>query len=167
VLVIIPTIPYAIAGFLGGLAFIWQRYIGTRTFHGFVHLGFMCETKYQVWRYFLQCLKKAIPFLGCVYNNICLYSFHSFNCQQLRDLTWVMRAAPSVICYESSEHKAMVAVSVAALILYVAGLPLAILTTVCYARKHDKLKHEDYLSVVGLFYKEYGVWNYATPSKHE
>jgi hypothetical protein len=78
-----------------------------------------------------------------------------------------MRAAPAVICYESSEHKAMVAVSVAALILYVAGLPLAILTTVCYARKHDKLKHEDYLSVVGLFYKEYGVWNYATPSKHE
>ncbi len=154
-LLIIPLIPYAIAGFLGGIAFLWQRFVGTRTLHGLVHLGFMCETKYQVWRYFLECLKKAVPFLGCVYNNICLYSFNTFKCEQLRDLTWVMRAAPAVICYESNEHRAMIGVSIAALIFYVIGLPAVILSTVIYARKHDKLKHEDFLMVVGLFYKEY------------
>jgi hypothetical protein len=66
-----------------------------------------------------------------------------------------MRAAPAVICYESNEHRAMIGVSIAALIFYVIGLPAVILSTVIYARKHDKLKHEDFLMVVGLFYKEY------------
>ncbi len=113
---------------------------------------------------FQVCLKQAIPFLGCVYNNVCQYSFNVFKCQQLRDLTWVMRAAPAVVCYESDEHRVMIAVSIAALIFYVAGLPTVILCTVCYARKYDKLKHEDYLQVVGLFYKEYGVCKHATMS---
>jgi hypothetical protein len=159
VLVTIPLIPYAIAGFLGGLALLWQRFVGKRTIHGFLHLGFMCETEYQVWRYFLLCVKRAVPFVGCVYNNICLYSFNTFKCEQLRDLTWVMRAAPAVVCYDSNEHRAMIAVSIAALMLYVIGLPAVVLSTVCYARKHDKLKHEDFLQVVGLFYREYGVKN--------
>ena len=40
---------------------------------------------------------------------------------QLRDGTYVLRAAPSIVCYESYEHNVMTGISILALIVYVFG----------------------------------------------
>ena len=40
-----------------------------------VRFGFMCETREQLEYYALSCMAPAIPFLGIVYNNVCLKGF--------------------------------------------------------------------------------------------
>jgi hypothetical protein len=123
-----------------------------------VHLGFMCENFEQVKLYGLGALKQSIPFVGVVYNNVCLSSFATFSCQTLRDGSAVLRIAPSIVCYESDEHKTMIAISLLALIVYVFGLPMITLGTTLYASKWDKLRDENFLATIGLFYREYGAW---------
>ena len=44
---------------------------------------------------------------------------------QLRDGTYVLRAAPSIVCYESYEHNVMTGISILALVVYVFGGPSA------------------------------------------
>jgi hypothetical protein len=72
-----------------------DRTADSRRWEG-IHLGFMCSTKNQVRSYTLSYLKDSIPFVGVVYSNVCLKSFAVFSCQQLRDGTSVMFAAPQV-----------------------------------------------------------------------
>ena len=45
--------------------------------------------------------------------------FATFSCQTLRDGSAVLRIAPAIVCYESEEHKTMIAISLLALIVYV------------------------------------------------
>jgi hypothetical protein len=56
----------------------------------------MCSTPRQVEKYFLSYLKDSIPFVGVVYNNVCIKAFAVFSCMKLRDGTSVMFAAPQV-----------------------------------------------------------------------
>ena len=150
-------------------------------------MAFMCEDGPQVRLYFMHCLKQSIPFLGVVYNNVCLMSFATFSCVSMRDGTKVLRVAPSIECWVSEEHKArlsttynmtpchttvtrccqrdirvsgmqwLVGISILALIFYVAGIPALTLGSTLYARKTDKLKDPEWLLVFGIFYREYGT----------
>ena len=96
--------------------------------------------------------------LLCTGADVCLSSFATFSCQTLRDGSAVLRIAPSIVCYESDEHKTMIAISLLALIVYVFGLPMITLGTTLYASKWDKLRDENFLATIGLFYREYGAW---------
>ena len=58
---------------------------------------------------------------------------------QLRDGTWVLTAAPGIACYEEA-HRSMIGITVIALLVYVAGLPIFTFCTTMYAQRHDKLK---------------------------
>jgi len=109
--------------------------------------------------YFRSLLKKSIPFLGVVYNNVCLQSFQSFSCMQLRDGSSVVSAAPGIICY-TDEHNTLMGVAVLALIVYVVGLPAVTLGTTTYARYKDKLRDPVWLDTIGLFYREYEPQHY-------
>ena len=105
-LLVIPFIPLFFVGTLGLLAKGWAKYIKRDSIYG-LRLSFMCVTEMQVRRYFLGLVNAAIPFLGIVYNNICIKSFNAFSCQTLRSGVVVMRAAPSIVCYEP-EHNAII-----------------------------------------------------------
>jgi hypothetical protein len=156
ILLLIPVIPWLLSAMLTGAALAWSRKFGkTQEVFG-VHLGFMCANMEQVKNYGFSCLKQSIPFLGVVYNNVCLLAFNTFSCFELRDGTSVMTAAPLVVCWESDEHRAMVGISIVALIVYVFGLPAVTLATTTYARKKDLLRDPTQLKTVGLFYREYG-----------
>jgi hypothetical protein len=155
-LLIIPLVPFAISFALALVAWIWSRTVSLRHVHSF-HLGFMCQTNKHVKMYLYRCLKASIPFLGVVYNNVCLMTFNAFSCQQLRDGRWAMNAQPSIICWESEGHRAMVGVSIVAIIVYVFGLPFFTLSSTMYAYRHDLLKDEQWLATIGLFYREYGA----------
>ena len=157
ILLVIPMIPWLISAVLTGAALAWSRTFGQKQEVLGIHLGFMCANTEQVKNYGLACLKQSIPFLGVVYNNVCLLAFNTFSCFTLRDGTSVMTAAPLVVCWESEEHRAMVGISIVALIVYVFGFPAITLATTTYARKKDLLRDLTYLKTVGLFYREYGI----------
>jgi hypothetical protein len=59
---------------------------------------------------------------------------------EMRDGTMVMASVPSIVCWESSEHRALVGASIASLIVYVMGVPAVTFGTVLYARRKDLLK---------------------------
>lgn len=155
-LLIIPLIPLVLAFIFGGAANLWSRVIGSKWLPA-KRLGFMCESESQAKLYFQFCLKAAIPFFGCCYNNICTKVFSVFSCLQLRDGTWVLKAQPSMVCYESQEHHVLVGIAIFALIVYVFGIPAVTLGITLYARKKDLLKDKVYLRLFGLFYREYGL----------
>ena len=152
-LLVIPFIPFFFVGTLGLLAKGWAKYIKRDSIYG-LRLSFMCVTDMQVRRYFLGLVNAAIPFLGIVYNNICIKSFNAFSCQTLRSGVVVMRAAPSIVCYEP-EHNALVGIAILALVVYVFGVPAVTLGVVAYARSKDLLRHPDWLRSVGFFFTWY------------
>ena len=149
----IPVIPFFFVGTLGLLAKGWAKYIKCDTFYG-LQRPFMCTTDMQARRYTLRLINVAIPFLGIVYNNICIKSFNAFSCQPLRSGVMIMRAAPSIVCY-TPEHDALVGVATLALIVYVFGIPAVTLGVVAYARRKDLLRHPDWLLSVGFFFTWY------------
>ena len=156
ILLLIPMIPWLITAMLTGAALLWSRSMGKNQEIFGVHLGFMCANTEQVKNYCLACVRESLPFLGVVYNNVCLLAFNAFACFELRDGTRVMTAAPLIVCWESDEHRTMIGISIVALIFYVAGLPAVTLVTTTYARKKDLLRDPATLKTVGLFYREYG-----------
>jgi hypothetical protein len=157
ILLLIPMIPWLITAMLTGAALLWSRSMGKNQEIFGVHLGFMCANTEQVKNYCLACVRESLPFLGVVYNNVCLLAFNAFACFELRDGTRVMTAAPLIVCWESDEHRTMIGISIVALIFYVAGLPVVTLVTTTYARKKDLLRDPTTLKTVGLFYREYGA----------
>jgi hypothetical protein len=154
-LLIVPFIPFVISLLLYLLARLWAAHIKIRSIFGGLHLGFMCDQQDQARAYFLACLKESVPFLGVVYNNVCLMSFGVFSCQQLRDGTAVMMAAPEIVCWDSIEHSVMLGVSILALIVFVFGLPAFTFGATWYFHSKDKLRDLAVLETIGIFYKEY------------
>jgi hypothetical protein len=67
-----------------------------------------------------------------------------------------MMAAPEVVCWDSSEHKTMIAVSIVALIVYVFGLPAFTFGSTWYFHSKDRLRDPLVLQLIGIFYREYG-----------
>ena len=118
----------------------------------------MCQTPAQVKRYALVTLSSCTPFLGIVYNNICIQAFNAFSCLPMRSGVVVMTAAPSIVCYEP-EHNALVGVSILALVVYVFGVPAVTLGVVAYARSKDLLRHPDWLRSVGFFFTWYSKFS--------
>jgi hypothetical protein len=185
----VPLIPFTIAGTLSLLAWVWLRKVKRLKFMG-VRLGFMCIHQEQFEHYALSCISTAIPFLGIVYNNVCLKGFgiHSlhdtaarpgrarvvsasdhpeqhllshagaFSCMALRDGTTVMSSVPSIVCWESAEHRALVGISIVAIIVYVIGVPAVTLGTVMYARHKDLLKNDKLMLALGYWYTWYGTY---------
>ena len=155
-LLIIPLIPFACSAFLSGVALLWSRRIKRRSFGRF-HMRFMCTNNVEFWIYARSCFKASMPFLGIVYNNICLKSFNTFACQELRDGTYVVLAAPSVVCWDSEEHHVMVGIAILAIIVYVVGVPTTIVGSLVYANQHDFLRDPTWLSCMGDNYLWYGM----------
>jgi hypothetical protein len=153
-LLIVPFIPFLLAGILSGCAWLWQRHVGKRDMFS-IHLPVMCSREKHVTSYALSCLREAIPFVGVVYNNVCLKSFNTFSCIALRDGREVLSVAPSIVCWESQEHNVMVGISILALIVYVFGFPFVTFAVTYYGRRRDLLRHPSFLATVGLFYREY------------
>ncbi len=154
-LLLIPFIPFIFSFLATGAAWIWSRKVGQRTYGGF-RTAFMCENDAQVRRYFMHCIKQSIPFLGVVYNNVCLMAFGTFACMSMRDGTKLLKAAPSIECWTSEEHKWLIGISIRALVFYVIGIPALTLGSTLYAKRNDKLKDPEWLLVFGLYYREYG-----------
>jgi hypothetical protein len=138
------------------VALLWSRRIKRRSFGRF-HMRFMCTNNVEFWIYARSCFKASMPFLGIVYNNICLKSFNTFACQELRDGTYVVLAAPSVVCWDSEEHHVMVGIAILAIIVYVVGVPTTIVGSLVYANQHDFLRDPTWLSCMGDNYLWYGM----------
>ena len=153
-LLIVPFIPFLLAGVLSGCAWLWQRHVGKREVFS-IHLPVMCSTKEHVSSYTFSCLREAIPFVGVVYNNVCIKSFNTFSCIALRDGREVLSVAPSIVCWDSREHNVMVGISILALIVYVFGFPFVTFAVTYYGRSRDLLRSPNFLATVGLFYREY------------
>ena len=153
-LLIVPFIPFLLAGVLSGCAWLWQRHVGKREVFS-IHLPVMCSTKEHVSSYAFSCLREAIPFVGVVYNNVCIKSFNTFSCIALRDGREVLSVAPSIVCWDSREHNVMVGISILALIVYVFGFPFVTFAVTYYGRSRDLLRSPNFLATVGLFYREY------------
>ncbi len=84
----------------------------------------------------------------------------AFSCMELRDGTMVMASVPSIVCWESSEHRALVGASIASLIVYVIGVPVVTLGTVLYARRRDLLKNEKLMLGLGYWYTWYSTFRH-------
>ena len=84
----------------------------------------------------------------------------AFSCMALRDGTMVMASVPSIVCWESSEHRALVGASIASLIVYVMGVPAVTFGTVLYARRHDLLKNEQVMLGLGYWYTWYSTFRH-------
>ena len=153
-LLIIPVIPFLGAAALYGIARLWARHVKLSSFKG-IHLAFMCANEDLAFKYGLSCLKASVPFLGIVYNNICIQAFNTFSCRPVRSGEFVVTAAPSIVCYDTQEHQILVGIAILALIIYVIGVPALTLGVVVYARRNDLLRHPDWLHAVGFFYTWY------------
>jgi hypothetical protein len=162
-LLIVAFLPTLLSLLTTGIAWVWSVTVKKHEVFG-VHLPFMCDEWKQVRRLLMRCLQESVPFFGVVYNNVCLKAFQTFSCQQLRDGTYALRAAPSIICYDSYEHNVMVGISIVALIVYVFGIPAMTLGVTLYAHKTNQLKDPDYLTVFGIFYREYEPQSGAYPA---
>jgi hypothetical protein len=79
---------------------------------------------------------------------------------ELRDGTTVMASVPSIVCWESSEHRALVGASIASLIVYVMGVPAVTFGTVLYARRKDLLKNEKVMLGLGYWYTWYSTFRH-------
>jgi hypothetical protein len=151
ILLIIPIIPFIISAVLTGVALGWSTYLKRQDVCG-IHMGFMCVNSELAFAYMRSCVKASVPFLGIVYNNVCLKVFSTFSCQQLRNGDWVLAAAPSIGCYDSAEHRVLMALSILALIIYVIGVPAFTLGSVIYAHHKDLLRDPKWLTTFGFFY---------------
>jgi hypothetical protein len=155
-LLIVPLIPLAISGGLVSIAWAWQRFNGRRPAKmGCLSFDILCETPEQVAHFGARCLKETLPFVGVVYNNICLKSFATFNCISLRDGTRVLSNAPSIVCYDSYAHNVMVGISILALIFYIFGYPCFVIALTSYLKATDALRKRNWLLVFGKYYQSY------------
>jgi hypothetical protein len=155
VLLVIPIFPFMISCLLAAVASLWSRRGWPGHVWGF-QLGFMCETGKQVRMYFLSCIGASLPFLGVIYNNVCLQAFSCFACSRLRDGALVLTVAPSVTCF-TPEHSFMMGISVVAILVYVIGLPALTLFSTLYLYRNDEMRNPEWLVSLGLFYRDYGV----------
>ncbi len=142
------------------MGYVWYRKVKVTTYMG-RHYTFMCVTKDHVFRLGCHCISKSVPFLGVVYNSICIKSFSTFACVPLKDGTSVLSAAPSVVCWDSAEHNAMVAYSIVALLFYVFGVPAFTLGAIVFFRQRDMLKNAIVLGTIGSWYSWYGAHSSA------
>ena len=78
----------------------------------------------------------------------------------LRDGTAVMSSVPSIVCWESAEHRALIGISIVAIIVYVIGVPAVTLGTVMYARRKDLLKNEKVMLGLGYWYTWYSTFRH-------
>ena len=70
----------------------------------------------------------------------------------------VMASVPSIVCWESAEHRALVGISILAIIVYVIGVPAVTFGTVMYARRKDLLKNDKMMLALGFWYTWYGTY---------
>ena len=124
-----------------------------RNVHRFPTLHSICQLTVKL----TAVVVLQLPFFGVVYNNICLLSFGAFQCTPLRDGRYVLSAAPSIICYTSSDHITMMVIAVFAIIVYLSVFPGVVLGYVFYGQRNDLLKTKKYLTIFGLYYSFYGA----------
>ena len=125
----------------------------TRNVHRFPTLHSICQLTVTL----TALVVLQVPFFGVVYNNICLYSFGAYQCTPLRDGRYVLSAAPSIICYTSSDHIIMMVIAAFAIFVYLIVFPGVVLGYVAYGQRKDLLKTKKYLTIFGLFYTFFGA----------
>ena len=155
-LLIIGLIPFLLAFIFAGIARLWAQKVGKHSI-GSIHLPFMCEDQEKARRLLMSGLKESTPFFGIVYNNVCSMTFSNFSCMTLRSGVQVLTVAPQIVCYDSYEHKVLLGISIVALVVYVCGIPAIILGLTIYAKSKDMLRDREWLTVAGIFYREYGT----------
>ena len=162
-MLLLPCIPFAITFGAFGASWVWAKLVGKRSVFG-VHLFFMCQSSAETRACGLSGLSQSVPFLHIIYNGLCMRAFNTFSCIPLRDGTSVLYVAPDIICWSGNTHAAMVAASAVAIVVYVIGIPCYVLSTMTYARGHDKLSDSEWLQVLGFMYTRYGMPCDACPS---
>ena len=155
-MLVLPLLPFILALGCTGIAWVWSRTIAKRRVFG-LRLNIMAENSAQVREYLLGSLAKSLPFVHIIYNCICVRTFNTFSCFQLRDGTMVLWIAPDIVCWEGSEHILMVALSVISIIVYVLGIPAYVFCTMRYARQNDMLESCEWLKALGFLYCRYGT----------
>ena len=154
-MLLIPMVPFSITFASTALAWMWSRAIARPTLCG-LRLWFTCADSAQVRELFIRGLAKSVGFLHIVYNGICMKTFLTFHCTELFDGSSFLTVAPRITCGDD-EHRAMVAVSICSIVVYVIGIPAYVLCTMLYAHRHDKLKDPEWLHVLGFLYARYGT----------
>lgn len=152
---LLPTIPFMLTLLFVAVAKAWSLLVKRRSMCG-LRFKFMCADAQDVHRYLLSWIAKAVPFLNVMYNSLCMKSFDTFSCFQLRDQTYVLSVAPQIIC-GSDEHRSMIGVSAVAIVFYVFGIPVYVLATMLHGRHKDKFKDPVWLDVLGYMYQRYGT----------
>jgi hypothetical protein len=155
-MLVVPLIPFALTVLFTGLAWIWSRTIAKRSLGGF-RMQFMLDDTAQLRAYFLSWLAVSIPFVHIIYNGICMKVFNSLSCFRLRDGTTVLSIAPDIVCWDSAQHRAMVACSIIAILVYVIGIPAYVFCSLRFAKRTDQLKDAEWLQVLGFLYYRYGA----------
>ena len=154
-MLLIPMVPFSITFASTAVAWMWSRAIARPTLCG-LRLWFTCADSAQVRELFIRGLAKSVGFLHIVYNGICMKTFLTFHCTELFDGSSFLTVAPRITCGDD-EHRAMVAVSICSIVVYVIGIPAYVLCTMLYAHRHDKLKDPEWLHVLGFLYARYGA----------
>ena len=155
-MLVLPLLPFILALGCTGIAWVWSRTVAKRRVFG-LRLNIMAENSAQVREYLLGSLAKSLPFVHIIYNCICVRTFNTFSCFQLRDGTMVLWIAPDIVCWEGSEHILMVALSVISIIVYVLGIPAYVFCTMRYAGQNDMLESCEWLKALGFLYCRYGT----------
>ncbi len=127
-------------------------------------MQFMLDDTAQLRAYFLSWLAVSIPFVHIIYNGICMKVFNSLSCFRLRDGTTVLSIAPDIVCWDSAQHRAMVAFSIIAILVYVIGIPAYVFCSLRYAKRTDQLKDAEWLQVLGFLYYRYGTRDLRHPA---
>ena len=88
-----------------------------------------------------QLHQKSLTFLVIVYNGLATKCFQAFVCTKLADGTSMLLADPDITCYEHG-HIWLMAGSVVFIVVYVAGIPVALAFILRYYQAGDKLTEE-------------------------
>ncbi len=190
----LPLVPVAVGCAFTALAWAWSSVPmlrsavpmlrgSTAILNRRLLLGFMCEDAAQVHEYSLSWLEFAVPFLNLNYNSLCTKCFDTFGCYPLRDGTKFLAVAPYIACWDTLEHRSMIAASIIGIVAYVVGIPAYVFATLqyampsCglgatpdrligrdgrYAQSKDKFKDARHLQVLGFLYTRFG--NVRLPS---
>ena len=155
-MLVLPLIPFVLTGMSHVLALLWSKFVKRKDILT-IRLPFMCENSEQCRQHLLGMLAASFPFLSITYNGLCSKAFNTFSCMLLRDgRTRVMKAAPEITCWETDEHRAMVGISILAILVYVVGIPLGIFLGLRHLREQDKLRDPQILGLFGYLYMKYG-----------
>jgi len=143
-----------------GLGYAWMKLVARRTaFGGKLALSCFITDAQEFRQFWMTSFSNWIALLVILYNALCVTSLQAFVCDDMPDGARVLRIDPDQPC-GTGDHMVVMAFAVLAIIVYVLGIPIALFLTLFQKRKHNQLKDDESLLLLGFVYTDYepGFW---------